>query len=37
VVPGLIEFWYGARYRLHVRHVYERGADGAWGKRMLFP
>ena len=37
VVPRVIEFWYGARYRLHVRHVYERGADGAWGKRMLFP
>jgi len=37
VVPEMIEFWYGARYRLHVRHVYERGAEGAWEKRMLFP
>ena len=37
VLPQVIEFWYGARYRLHTRHVFERGADGAWGKRMLFP
>ena len=36
VVPEMIEFWYGARYRLHERQHYER-VDGAWTKRMLYP
>jgi pyridoxamine 5'-phosphate oxidase len=36
VVPELIEFWYGARFRLHERDRYER-LDGAWHRRMLFP
>jgi pyridoxamine 5'-phosphate oxidase len=36
VVPERIEFWYGAKYRLHERHHYER-VDGHWRKRMLFP
>jgi pyridoxamine 5'-phosphate oxidase len=36
VVPEMIEFWYGARYRLHERQHYER-TDGAWTKRMLYP
>jgi pyridoxamine 5'-phosphate oxidase len=37
VVPHSIEFWYGAQFRLHERHLYERGADGLWTKRMLYP
>jgi pyridoxamine 5'-phosphate oxidase len=37
VVPRSIEFWYGAQFRLHERHLYERGADGVWTKRMLYP
>ncbi|MBL8255273.1 MAG: pyridoxamine 5'-phosphate oxidase [Pseudoxanthomonas mexicana] len=37
VAPEAIEFWYGAQFRLHERWRYERGAAGAWGKRMLFP
>ncbi|MFZ5637433.1 MAG: pyridoxamine 5'-phosphate oxidase [Pseudomonadota bacterium] len=37
VKPRSIEFWYGAQFRLHERHLYERGADGAWTKRMLYP
>jgi len=37
VVPHSIEFWYGAQFRLHERHLYERGADGVWTKRMLYP
>ena len=37
VKPATIEFWYGAQFRLHERHLYERGADGAWTKRMLYP
>jgi pyridoxamine 5'-phosphate oxidase len=36
VVPELIEFWYGAKFRLHERQRYER-VDGAWHRRMLFP
>lgn len=36
VVPEMIEFWYGARFRLHERQHYER-VDGAWTKRMLYP
>lgn len=37
VVADTIEFWYGAEYRLHERWLYERGADDAWSKRMLYP
>jgi len=36
VVPERIEFWYGAKYRLHDRQHYER-RDGGWTKRLLFP
>lgn len=37
IVPRAIEFWFGAQYRLHERWLHERGADGAWSKRMLYP
>ncbi|KAF1696670.1 pyridoxamine 5'-phosphate oxidase [Pseudoxanthomonas koreensis] len=37
VVPASFEFWYGAGYRLHERWCYERGTDGRWAKRMLYP
>ena len=37
VVPRAIEFWYGARFRLHERWLYERDAAGGWSKRMLYP
>jgi Pyridoxamine 5'-phosphate oxidase (EC 1.4.3.5) len=37
VVPRAIEFWQGARFRLHERWLYERDADGGWSKRMLYP
>lgn len=38
VRPATIEFWYGAQFRLHERHLYE-GDDctGRWTKRMLYP
>ena len=36
VVPELVEFWYGATYRLHERQRFER-IDGQWQQRMLFP
>lgn len=37
VKPERIEFWYGAEFRLHERHLYERDAAGDWHKRMLYP
>ena len=37
IVPHAVEFWYGAQFRLHERHLHERGADGAWTQRMLYP
>lgn len=36
VVPDLIEFWYGANFRLHERQRYEF-VDGSWQQRMLYP
>ena len=36
VVPALVEFWYGARHRLHERRRHER-VDGQWQERMLYP
>ncbi len=37
VVPQVIEFWYGAEFRLHERWRYECDAAGEWSKRMLYP
>ncbi len=37
VAPRAVEFWYGASFRLHERQLHERGADGAWSQRMLYP
>ncbi|MGH8061071.1 MAG: pyridoxamine 5'-phosphate oxidase [Pseudoxanthomonas sp.] len=37
VVPEVIEFWYGAEFRLHERWRYELDAAGEWDKRMLYP
>lgn len=37
VVPQAVEFWYGAQYRLHERHLHERASDGTWTARMLYP
>lgn len=37
VVPRSFEFWYGAGYRLHERVCIERGADGQWAQRLLYP
>jgi len=36
VKPDRIEFWYGARFRLHDRHLHE-WQDGAWRERLLYP
>lgn len=36
VAPTRVEFWYGARHRLHERHVHEF-VDGCWQERMLYP
>ena len=37
VVPRCFEFWYGAGYRLHERVCIERGDDGQWSQRLLYP
>jgi pyridoxamine 5'-phosphate oxidase len=37
VEPHAIEFWFGARYRLHERYLHERKVDGEWSSRMLYP
>ncbi|MDI9237296.1 pyridoxamine 5'-phosphate oxidase [Lysobacter sp. LF1] len=37
VRPDVIEFWYGANFRLHERQCYERDVAGEWHRRMLFP
>lgn len=37
VVPRAIEFWRGAKFRLHERWLYEQAAGGTWSKRMLYP
>lgn len=36
VVPDMVEFWYGAQYRLHERVRWEL-RDGEWQRRMLYP
>jgi pyridoxamine 5'-phosphate oxidase len=36
IVPSLVEFWYGARHRLHERRRHEL-LDGHWQERMLYP
>lgn len=36
VRPDRIEFWYGARFRLHDRHLHE-WRDGEWRERLLYP
>ncbi|MBF6022636.1 pyridoxamine 5'-phosphate oxidase [Lysobacter niastensis] len=37
VRPEMIEFWYGADFRLHERQCYEADVAGEWRKRMLYP
>ncbi|NUS59712.1 MAG: pyridoxamine 5'-phosphate oxidase [Lysobacter sp.] len=38
IVPRAIEFWYGAEFRLHERHLHEcDDATGTWTTRMLYP
>lgn len=34
--PDRVEFWYGARYRLHQRDCWEL-LDGNWQRRLLYP
>ena len=36
VRPDRIEFWYGARFRLHERVTYVR-EGGVWSRGMLYP
>ena len=36
VDPVRVEFWYGARHRLHERRLHEL-IDGRWQERLLYP
>ena len=36
VRPVLLEFWYGADFRLHERQRWD-AVDGGWQRRMLYP
>jgi pyridoxamine 5'-phosphate oxidase len=36
VQPDLVEFWYGAKFRLHERRRFEL-VDGVWRERQLYP
>ncbi len=36
VKPDLIEFWYGAKFRLHERLCYQR-IEGTWRVQQLYP
>ncbi|HEX6834854.1 MAG TPA: pyridoxamine 5'-phosphate oxidase [Rudaea sp.] len=36
MMPDLIEFWYGQRFRLHERVRYE-AKNGVWTQRALYP
>jgi pyridoxamine 5'-phosphate oxidase len=36
VCPDMVEFWYGARYRLHQRDRWEF-VDSQWQRRLLYP
>jgi pyridoxamine 5'-phosphate oxidase len=36
VRPDMVEFWYGARYRLHQRDRWEL-VDAHWQRRLLYP
>ncbi|WP_422115930.1 pyridoxamine 5'-phosphate oxidase [Brachybacterium sp. UNK5269] len=35
--PRRMEFWQGRAHRVHDRILYERAADGGWGRRRLQP
>lgn len=36
VDPDRIEFWYGARYRLHERVLWQRDGE-SWSRELLYP
>lgn len=36
VVPDMVEFWYGAQFRLHERVCWERNGE-SWQSRLLYP
>jgi len=37
LVPSHIEFWEDRKFRLHMRHVYERQEKNIWVKKELYP
>jgi len=37
LVPSSIEFWENRPFRLHMRHIYEKGDNSIWRKKELYP
>jgi len=37
LVPDSIEFWEDRKFRLHMRHIYEKQGDNSWKRRELYP
>ena len=37
IEPTSIEFWEDRKFRLHMRHVYEKNDKNIWVKRELYP
>lgn len=37
IEPTSIEFWEDRKFRLHMRHIYEKNDNNIWVKRELYP
>jgi len=37
LVPDSIEFWEDRKFRLHMRHIYQKDSMGVWGMKEIYP
>ena len=37
IEPTRIEFWEDRKFRLHMRHIYEKNDNGDWVKKEIYP
>ncbi|MCF6216577.1 MAG: pyridoxamine 5'-phosphate oxidase [Emcibacter sp.] len=37
IIPSRIEFWEDRKFRLHMRHIYEKNAKNIWVMREVYP
>ncbi|MCK5426042.1 MAG: hypothetical protein KAI89_11745 [Emcibacter sp.] len=37
IEPTCIEFWEDRKFRLHMRHIYEKDDNNSWVKKELYP